>query len=56
MAFDAKAYRDPAITVRYERERQPCYGCRFIAYLLGKKYCIKGFAMKKKCGLWKESE
>lgn len=54
MTLDAKEFRDPSLTVRYEMERQPCYGCAHIGHLLGKKYCVKGFKMEKKCRLWRK--
>jgi hypothetical protein len=53
MAFDAHVYQDPALHVKYERQTNPCYGCRHIAKLLGRKFCEKGLNMQKKgrkCG------
>jgi len=49
MPFDAKTYRDPALTVKYEREYIPCYGCIFLGRIFDAVFCEKGHDMTKKC-------
>lgn len=53
MAFDSHMCRDPAEHVKYERQTNPCYGCKNKAAQPGRKFCEIG---KRKCSLYKEAE